>query len=92
MEIQPLGKTALEDIHQAFSRAFSDYEVPFELPFEKFAEMLRSRDVNLDFSIGCFEKGELIGFILCGYRKIGGLKCCYDSGTGIVKENRQRAN
>ena len=85
MEIKSLGNTTLEEVYTAFGRAFGDYEVPFDLPIEKFAEMLATRDVHFDLSIGCFDAGELVSFILCGYRRIGALEWCYDGGTGTVK-------
>lgn len=90
MEIKSLGGSTMEQVYTAFGRAFSDYEVRFDLPLAKFEEMLTTRDVNFDYSIGCFDGEELVSFILCGYRKRGDLQFCYDGGTGTVKEYRQQ--
>ena len=90
MVITSLGKTPLEVVHEAFVRAFGDYEVRMDLPIDRFAEMLHTRDVTLDLSVGCFEEQDLVGFVLCGFRKLDGFDWCYDGGTGIVPEHRHQ--
>jgi ribosomal protein S18 acetylase RimI-like enzyme len=84
-QIKPLSETPIDQIHTAFVDAFSEYEVKIEMPIEKLTEMMKIRDLNLEYSIGCFEDDCLIGFILCGYREICGEKVCYDGGTGVIK-------
>jgi len=46
---------------------------------------MKTRDLNPDFSLGCFDGELLVGFILTGYREIDGQKVCYDGGTGVIK-------
>jgi GNAT superfamily N-acetyltransferase len=90
MEYKILSNTSVKDIHEAFLDAFSDYEVPIQMPFEKFQEMMKIRDLNPEFSIGCFDAEKLVGFIICGYREINGVKYCYDGGTGVIKFYRRK--
>jgi ribosomal protein S18 acetylase RimI-like enzyme len=90
LEVKTLSNISTEIVYEAFLKAFSDYEVPMNLSFDDFKEMLIIRDINFDYSIGCFNDKELVGFIICGYREIGGKKLCYDGGTGIVKEFRRK--
>lgn len=90
MRIRTLAGVSLETMHTAFARAFSDYQVRFDMPIDVFADMLATRDVDPDLSVGCFTDEELIGFILCGYRTIDTRACGYDAGTGIAPEYRQQ--
>jgi ribosomal protein S18 acetylase RimI-like enzyme len=90
MEIRSLSNTPTEVVHRTFLRAFSDYEVQLDLPIEKFIQMIKNNDLNFAYSVGAFERDELIGFIMGGYRQIDGLACCYDGGTGILPEYRQK--
>lgn len=83
--IKTLADTPIDQVHAAFIDAFSEYEVKIDMPIEKLVEMMKIRDLNLDYSIGCFDGNCLVGFILCGYREINGEKVCYDGGTGVVK-------
>lgn len=90
LQIQTLSGTSVETIHEAFIDAFSEYEVPIDMPVEKLQEMMVARDLNPDFSVGCFEGEKLVGFILTGYREAGGRKTCYDGGTGVVKAYQRK--
>lgn len=85
LQIKLLTGTPVEKIHKAFVDAFSEYEVPINMPIEKLQEMMVIRDLNPDFSVGCFDGDLLVGFILTGYREINGQKICYDGGTGVIK-------
>lgn len=76
---------AVEMIHRAFIDAFSEYEVPIEMPMDKLMEMIKIRDLNMAFSTGCFDATQLVGFIICGYREKNGIRECYDGGTGVIK-------
>jgi ribosomal protein S18 acetylase RimI-like enzyme len=84
-QIRSLSNTPVEKIHEAFVDAFSEYEVKLDMPLEKLVEMMKTRDLNPDFSVGCFDGDLLVGFILTGYREINGQKVCYDGGTGVIK-------
>jgi len=74
-QIRNLTGTPVEKIHKAFVDAFSDYEVKLDMPLEKLVEMMKTRDLNPAFSVGCFDGEKLVGFILTGYREINGQKC-----------------
>jgi len=89
-KFKSLQQTPVEQVHQAFVDAFSDYEVPLTMPFEKFVEMIKVRDLNLKYSLGCFVNERLVGFIISGFRKTAGKNICYNGGTGVVKEFRRQ--
>lgn len=90
MEYKKLTDTSIENIHGAFVGAFSDYEVDISTSVEKLKKTLNRRGVNLDISIGAFEEGTLVGFILNGLRVIDGKKIAYDAGTGVIPSFRRR--
>jgi len=90
MEIKSLKGVAVETVHRAFTEAFSDYEVQVGIPLEKFLEMMKTRDLKLEYSLGAFEDERLVSFIVCGYREIDGARYCYDGGTGTVGEFRRK--
>jgi ribosomal protein S18 acetylase RimI-like enzyme len=89
-QIKNLSGTPVEKIHEAFSDAFSEYEVKLDMPLEKLVEMMKTRDLNPDYSVGCFDGDLLVGFILTGYREINGQKVCYDGGTGVIKAYQRK--
>ncbi len=90
LQIKVLTGTPVEKIHEAFTDAFSEYEVRIDMPLEKLVEMMKTRDLNPDFSVGCFDGDLLVGFILTGYREIAGQKVCYDGGTGVIKAYQRK--
>jgi len=89
-QIKNLFGTPVEKIHEAFTDAFSEYEVKLDMPLEKLSEMMKTRDLNPDYSVGCFDGDLLVGFILTGYREINGQKVCYDGGTGVIKTYQRK--
>ncbi len=90
LQIRLLTGTPVEKIHEAFIDAFSEYEVKLDMPIEKLVEMMKTRNLNPDFSVGCFDGEKLVGFILTGYREITGQKVCYDGGTGVIKAYQRK--
>lgn len=87
--IRSLQNLPLEDIHEAFTDAFSTYEVKIAMPLERLAEMMRTRSYAPDYSLGCFDDGRLTGFLLSGLRELGGIRTCYDLGTGVVQDSQK---
>jgi ribosomal protein S18 acetylase RimI-like enzyme len=90
LKIKLLNNISVEQVHDAFVDAFSEYEVKLDMPLEKLVEMMKTRDLNPDYSVGCFDGDLLVGFILNGYREINGQKVCYDGGTGVIKTYQRK--
>ena len=90
LTVKTLSGVPAEIIHSAFTDAFSDYEVELEMSPEKFQEMIKTRNLDPDYSLGCFDGNRLVGFILIGVRIINGKKYAYDGGTGTVKDFRRK--
>jgi ribosomal protein S18 acetylase RimI-like enzyme len=90
VEYRTLEGVPNEQIHTAFERAFSDYQVPQVLPLWKFEGMLQRRGFVPQVSLGAFYEQSLVGFILNGLRPYQGILTAYDVGTGVVPHMRQQ--
>ena len=84
MELRTLADTPVPDIINAFNEAFSDYFIRLQLTDETMAAKIKSENILLRHSVGAFEDGRLVGFILHGYDVIDGVKTIYNAGTGVV--------
>lgn len=89
-EIRTLEHCSMKTIQGSFSRAFSDYAVPFNPSVEQLQYMLQRRGYNSKLSFGAFENGQLISFLLNGIGTWNGQRAAYDSGTGTVPEYRRK--
>ena len=84
MKLKPLNNSAPKEIWQAFNDAFSNYEVPIQMPYEKFQRMGNRRGLNLDISLGAYEGKKLVGFVGNAAGDWNGKKTIYDCFTGII--------
>lgn len=85
MEFRHLVGIELADIHTAFVDAFSEYEVPMEMPIERLQAMLTTRDYRPELSTACMVDERIVGFVLVGGRLIDGRLCGYDCATGVIR-------
>ena len=88
--IKTLTGISIEQIHEAFSKAFADYVEPIDLSAEQLQHGIERRGYNPNLSFGAFNGDELIGFTLNGIGKWNGELTVYDAGTGIIKEFRKQ--
>ena len=87
--IRNLETVSVEELHDAFVDAFSNYESKMDLSVKQLSEMLTTRSYNAKFSRGFFDNGHLVGFLLVGYRVIDGVTYFYDTATG-TRQNYQK--
>ena len=88
MEYRSLTGTTIECMHEAFLQAFSDYQVPMNMSLEMFEKKLKRNGFKPEVSVGAFEHGRLVGFVLNGVREWNGKKTIYDTGTGVILDFR----
>lgn len=88
MHMKTLTQVSLEEIRVAFEQSFSDYELPVRLSIEDLREMMLMRDLSREHSVGCFDEGVLVGFILCGFREHDHSMTLYDGATGVIPSHR----
>lgn len=88
MEFKTLSNTSTEDILSVFNLSFSDYIVPFHLSLEQLTTKIAAEKINPDLSVGAFENGRLVGFILQAEKTGSGEKIIYNGGTGVIPEAR----
>ncbi len=88
MNIHTLGNTPITTIRETFNLAFSDYVIPFQLTLEQLQSRMLNDNIDLNLSIGAFDKERLVGFILHGHGIVNGEKVVYNGGTGVIPTYR----
>lgn len=88
MEIKNLEGTSTEELVAVFNRSFSDYIVPFKLTVEQLESKIIAEDIKPELSLGVFESGKIVGFMLHGLRDTISVPTVYNAGTGVIPEYR----
>lgn len=86
--IQTIEKVDIKDITEVFNSSFSDYFVPMKLSVEQLKTKFEAENIALNYSVGAFDNGKLVGFILHCYRLENNIKQLYNGGTGVLKNYR----
>jgi ribosomal protein S18 acetylase RimI-like enzyme len=84
MVIQDLEQVSITHLNKTFNQAFSDYVLPMHVTVKQLAENIRRDGINFRYSVGAFDNGQLVGFILQSLEKWNGLKTAYNGGTGVI--------
>lgn len=87
-QFRTLTDIAIDDILAVFNKSFSDYITPLQLSRQQLEAKLASDNIDLSLSPGAFVDGEMVGFILHGYRFHQGRHLAYNAGTGVVPSQR----
>ncbi|MBB6331872.1 ribosomal protein S18 acetylase RimI-like enzyme [Chryseobacterium sediminis] len=88
MEFNTLANTSIDELLSVFNHSFSDYVVPFHLTKEVLISKIVAEKLDMDLSVGAFEDGKLVGFILQSEKVENGEKIIYNGGTGVIPESR----
>lgn len=90
MEIRFLTDTSLSLLTACFNEAFSDYFVKFNATENYLRTRWHSAGADYDLSVGVFEEGRLVGFLITGIGEWEGEVTAYNAGTGIIPSRRGR--
>lgn len=88
MKIETLEGIGTNVILDVFNLSFSDYFIPLKLTEEDLISKMLVDKINLNLSVGVFEQGQLIAFILHGIDNINDQKVVYNGGTGVIPNKR----
>lgn len=88
MEFRTLTNVSVDEILTVFNLSFSDYIVPFHLTKEVLTSKIAAEKLDMDISVGGFEDGKLVSFILQSEAIEDGQKIIYNGGTGVIPESR----
>lgn len=91
MTFKTLHEVDLVCLTKVFNAAFKDYPVPMQLTENQLCHKLSSELFDANYSVGAFDRDELVGFILHGFREYKGIRCIYNMGTGVVPDYRGKA-
>ncbi|MBK3516577.1 GNAT family N-acetyltransferase [Carboxylicivirga marina] len=86
MHIHSLKDSSFEQIHDAFSTAFADYEI--QLNKQELKNMLQRRGFVPELSFAAMEGEAIVSFTLNGIGDFNGRKTAYDTGTGTIPDFR----
>lgn len=90
MTIQTIPDIDPEVLVQSFNEAFAEYFVPVQVTAFQMRDKLLNDGIDLSISVGVFNQGRLVGFILHGSGVVDGLKTVYNAGTGVLPSHRGR--
>lgn len=88
MTVKNLSHLTLDEILDCFLLAFENYFVPLPTDREYFKTRWQAAGVDLNYSYGMFDKGQLVGFILNAVDHRLGYKTAFNTGTGVVPSYR----
>ncbi len=84
--INNLSNVTYEQLFNAFSEAFKEYEI--QLNYNEFVTMITRRGYSPELSFAAFNDDTIVAFTLNGIGEFNGIRTAYDTGTGTVKEFR----
>ncbi|WP_299683593.1 GNAT family N-acetyltransferase [uncultured Dokdonia sp.] len=88
MEIKTLEGISTKEIVTVFNDSFADYFIPFKLTAAQLASKILADKTDLSLSVGVFDEGKLIAFILHGFDTINDQNVLYNGGTGVIPTKR----
>ena len=88
MEIKTLEAADKKEILNVFNASFANYLIPMKLSEAQFTLKMSRDKIDLGVSVGAFENGSLIAFILHGLDNINKEKVVYNAGTGVIPKKR----
>lgn len=88
MEFKTLNNIDIEELLAVFNLSFSDYIIPFHLTKEMLTSKITAEKLDLSISVGAFEDGKLVSFILQSEKLENGQKIIYNGGTGVIPDSR----
>lgn len=90
MKIKTLENTSLTDLTTAFNAGFEGYFVKLHLTDEQMQQRITTESIDLSLSVGMFDEGRIVGFILTGLDTINGILTANNAGTGVITSYRSR--
>lgn len=88
MYIETLEPVSLRALTKTFNAAFADYVVKIQLTESALRFKMRQEHIDLRFSVGVYDQGQLVGFVLTSIGVVGGRKEAYNGGTGVMPAYR----
>lgn len=90
MEIKTLEHIELSVLLATLNRAYEDYSLPIHMTGEQLRRKMIAENIDLSYSLGAFEDGRLVGFVLHGHDEFDGRRALYNAATGIIPGFRGR--
>ncbi|MCS1351841.1 GNAT family N-acetyltransferase [Mechercharimyces sp. CAU 1602] len=88
MEIKPLSALSEEEILQVWNAGFRGYALNVQMTLEQLRVRIQNEELNSEKSVVAILDGQAVGFIMNGFRGLGGNKVAWNGGTGVVPSYR----
>lgn len=88
MIIQDLTHTNIPTLTRIFNEAFAGYYVPINFTEAGMHFRIQRGRIDLSLSVGVFDEGQLVAFILSGADDWEGQRTIYNAGTGVLPSYR----
>jgi ribosomal protein S18 acetylase RimI-like enzyme len=88
MEFKNLENIDIEELLSVFNHSFSDYMVPFHLTLEQLKSKINTEKIDRSLSVGAFQSGQMVSFILHAEKTEDGQRIVYNAGTGVIPDYR----
>lgn len=88
IHLTTLADVCQQELLECFNSSFKNYFVPLQLSLAQFQKKIVAEGIDIQLSIGMFNKNKLIGFILHALEERAGKRIVYNAGTGILPQYR----
>ncbi len=86
-----LENISTDTLLNTFNEAFSVYMIPMNLSKETFEWKIKSENFNPKYSVGAFDKEQLVGLILHCTDDKNAPEIIYNGGTGVIESYRSQS-
>ena len=88
--LRRLTEDDFQQCHLALVEAFSDYYLKIQPTNEGLRRLFTIEGVDFSRSVGAFDAGKLVGFVVNAIGSWDGMLTAYDAGTGVIPAYRGR--
>ncbi|MDH6251083.1 ribosomal protein S18 acetylase RimI-like enzyme [Chryseobacterium sp. H1D6B] len=88
MEFKNLENIDIQELLSVFNHSFSDYLIHFHLTQEQLKSKINTEKIDKSLSVGAFQSGQMVSFILHAEKIEDGQRIIYNAGTGIIPDYR----
>jgi GNAT superfamily N-acetyltransferase len=83
-----ITELSIEEAVNLWNSGFEGYFVNMKMTVNSFLTRAVNEGLSLDHSVAAYLNGQPVGFVVNGFRSIGGKQVAWNGGTGIVPEFR----
>ncbi len=90
MDLRSLENISVSTLSKALNEAFAEYYLPLQFSELELSQKMKIDRNDASLSVGVFDQGELVAFILHGIDRVKHRLVVHNGGTGVLKKYRGR--